>query len=43
VENGATRGNVAADFEAFLRTGIDGIFTDDPAEGRKAIAAYHAR
>lgn len=43
VENGATRGDVAADFTAFLRTGIDGIFTDDPAEGRAAIQAYQAR
>ena len=43
VENGATRGNAAADFEAFLRTGVDGIFTDDPAVGRAAITAYQAR
>ena len=43
VENGATRGNVAADFESFLRTGIDGIFTDDPAVGRAAITAYQRR
>lgn len=43
VENGATRGNAAADFESFLRTGVDGIFTDDPAVGRAAITTYQAR
>lgn len=43
VENGATRGNAAADFEAFLRTGVDGVFTDDPAVGRTAIQAYRSR
>ncbi|MOA32882.1 Glycerophosphoryl diester phosphodiesterase family protein [compost metagenome] len=37
--NGAQRGNARADMDAFLRTGIDGVFTDDPAIGREAIAA----
>jgi len=43
VENGATRGDAAADMASFLRTGIDGLFTDDPAVGRAAIDAYRAR
>lgn len=42
-ENGATRGDIAADMEAFLRSGIDGLFTDDPAAGRAAIDAWRAR
>jgi glycerophosphoryl diester phosphodiesterase len=28
------RGNMAAELQAFLRAGIDGFFTDDPAVGR---------
>ena len=39
VEDGARRGNARADMDDFLRAGIDGIFTDDPAVGRAAIDA----
>lgn len=37
--DGAQRGDARADMDAFLRTGIDGVFTDDPAIGRAAINA----
>ena len=37
--NGAQRGDARAEMDAFLATGIDGIFTDDPAVGRAAIDA----
>ena len=43
VENGATRGDALADIEAFLRAGVDGLFTDDPAVGRQAIQRFYAR
>ena len=36
-QDGARRGNARADMDDFLRTGIDGIFTDDPSVGRAAI------
>lgn len=39
VDDGARRGNARADMDDFLRAGIDGIFTDDPAVGRAAIDA----
>ena len=38
-QDGARRGNARADMDDFLRTGIDGIFTDDPSVGRAAIDA----
>ncbi len=41
--NGAQRGDARADMDAFLRTGIDGVFTDDPAIGRTAIEALKTR
>lgn len=34
------RGNLAAELETFLATGIDGFFTDDPAIGRAALDAF---
>jgi glycerophosphoryl diester phosphodiesterase len=41
--NPAQRGNARADMEAFLRAGVDGVFTDDPAIGRAAIDAMQSR
>lgn len=37
------RGDSIAEINAFLRTGIDGFFTDDPALGRAAVDAYIRR
>ena len=34
------RGDSAAEITAYLRAGIDGFFTDDPAVGRAAVAAF---
>ena len=34
------RGDSAAEITAYLNAGIDGFFTDDPAVGRTAVAAY---
>lgn len=34
------RGDSAAEITAYLRTGIDGFFTDDPAVGRAAVSAF---
>ena len=34
------RGDGAAEIGAYLRAGIDGFFTDDPAVGRAAVAAF---
>lgn len=42
VGDGTQRGNARADMEDFLRAGIDGVFTDDPAVGRAAIDALRA-
>ncbi|MNV92353.1 glycerophosphodiester phosphodiesterase [compost metagenome] len=39
VAQASQRGDARADMDAFLRTGIDGVFTDDPAIGRAAINA----
>ena len=36
----AERGDMAAEIAAFLRAGIDGFFTDDPAIGRAALDAF---
>ena len=35
------RGDLAAEITVFLRTGIDGFFTDDPAIGRAALDAFN--
>ena len=37
------RGDSVAEIGAFLRAGVDGIFTDDPALGRAAVAAQRRR
>ena len=34
------RGDLAAEITVFLRAGIDGFFTDDPAVGRAALDAF---
>lgn len=34
------RGNSAAEITAYLKAGIDGFFTDDPAVGRAAVTAF---
>jgi glycerophosphoryl diester phosphodiesterase len=34
------RGDAAAEINAYLKAGIDGFFTDDPAVGRAAVAAF---
>ncbi|MDB5743755.1 MAG: glycerophosphoryl diester phosphodiesterase [Polaromonas sp.] len=34
------RGDLAAELTAYLRAGIDGFFTDDPAVGRAALDAF---
>ncbi len=41
--NGAQRGDARADMDAFLRSGIDGVFTDDPAIGRAALDAMQRK
>lgn len=43
VADGAQRGDARAAMDAFLATGIDGIFTDDPAVGRAAIDALRRK
>ena len=34
------RGDAVAEITAYLKAGIDGFFTDDPAVGRAAVSAY---
>lgn len=34
------RGDAIAEINAYLKTGIDGFFTDDPALGRAAVTAF---
>jgi glycerophosphoryl diester phosphodiesterase len=34
------RGDTGAEITAYLKAGIDGFFTDDPAAGRAAVTAY---
>ncbi len=34
------RGDAVAEIHAYLKAGIDGFFTDDPAVGRAAVASY---
>lgn len=36
------RGKSAAEIDAYLKAGIDGFFTDDPAVGRAAVDAFKA-
>lgn len=36
------RGDSAAEIAAYLRAGVDGFFTDDPAVGRAAVQAFQA-
>ncbi len=37
------RGDLAAEIAAFLRAGVDGVFTDDPGVGRAAVDAFLKR
>lgn len=37
------RGDSVAEIVAYLRAGMDGFFTDDPAVGRAAVAAFRAQ
>ena len=37
---GTLRGDSVAEITAYLRAGIDGFFTDDPAVGRAAVQAW---
>ncbi|MEH3085306.1 MAG: glycerophosphodiester phosphodiesterase [Xylophilus ampelinus] len=43
VADGSARGDGAAEIAAYLRAGVDGFFTDDPAVGRAAIDAFLRR
>lgn len=38
--DGTVRGDSVAEITAYLRAGIDGFFTDDPAVGRAAVLAF---
>lgn len=38
--NPAARGDSIAEIQAYLATGIDGFFTDDPAVGRAAVNSF---
>lgn len=40
VTSAAQRGDAVAEINAYLKAGIDGFFTDDPAVGRAAVAAF---
>jgi glycerophosphoryl diester phosphodiesterase len=40
VTSASQRGDSIAEITAYLKAGIDGFFTDDPALGRTAVAAY---
>ena len=40
VSSPSQRGDAAAEINAYLKAGIDGFFTDDPAVGRAAVSAY---
>jgi glycerophosphoryl diester phosphodiesterase len=37
------RGDSVAEIVAYLRAGVDGFFTDDPAVGRAAVGAFRAQ
>lgn len=41
--DGTVRGDSLAEIRAYLRAGIDGFFTDDPAVGRAAVHAFTPR
>lgn len=41
--DGTVRGDSVAEISAYLRAGIDGFFTDDPAVGRAAVQAFTAK
>jgi glycerophosphoryl diester phosphodiesterase len=41
--DGGARGDGAGEIAAYLRAGVDGFFTDDPAVGRAAIDAFLRR
>lgn len=38
--DGTARGDSLAEITAYLRAGVDGFFTDDPAVGRAAVRAF---
>lgn len=40
VADATVRGDSAGEITAYLRAGVDGIFTDDPAVGRQAVDAF---
>lgn len=40
VTSPSQRGDAGAEIAAYLKAGIDGFFTDDPALGRAAVAAF---
>lgn len=40
--DGTVRGDSVAEITAYLRAGVDGFFTDDPAVGRAAVQAFKA-
>jgi glycerophosphoryl diester phosphodiesterase len=40
VTSPSQRGDTGAEITAYLKAGIDGFFTDDPAAGRAAVSAY---
>ena len=40
--DGTVRGDSVGEITAYLRAGIDGFFTDDPAVGRAAVQAFTA-
>lgn len=40
VTSPSQRGDAGAEIAAYLKAGIDGFFTDDPAVGRAAVAAF---
>jgi glycerophosphoryl diester phosphodiesterase len=42
-QDGQARGDSLAEITAYLRAGVDGFFTDDPAVGRAAVQAFRAR
>ncbi len=37
------RGDTGAEITAYLKAGIDGFFTDDPAAARAAVTAFKAK
>ncbi len=40
VTSASQRGDAVAEITAYLKAGIDGFFTDDPAAGRAAVTAF---